>query len=284
MNNAIEKARAGQKTETVEAQSTAELLGDGTVRELILLAGKDGVGKSSFLISLAKYIEDTAPDATFHIIDTENKIKSTLRSFGADAPNNISYHKCDTMNNVTATVAQVLERHKPGDWLGVESLARIWDKAQDLAYLTLAQVTKAEYLSRRPKSGPGSGPIPQPDNFWQIVKGAHDGAFFDLLAGCDDLNSIFTTTIAKAKPDRDNRKENQDRKAMRIEFGIDCNLDGAPRLPYFIETLILQELRGNDVGCRVLRDNLSTADDPRPEFDVPDKKSGGPMFMATCRS
>jgi hypothetical protein len=267
----------------VSPQSTQQLLSGPALREFILLAGKDSVGKSSAVVSLAWYIEQTQPNASFYVLDTENKFKSALKGFGTDAPNNISYYKCETMNDLTAYTAEVLAAHRPGDWLSIESMSRAWERAQNLGYESIAGLTKAEYLDRRPKSGKGSGPIPEPDRFWDIVKGAHDGNFVDLLSQSDTLNVLMTTTIAKPKKDTGFIKENADRKAIRVELGIDVGLEGAPRLPYFMETLCLLERANGAVSCRVLRDNLSVLEDSRVEFQVPGRKDWGMTFWATCR-
>src|SRR4030095_2138148 len=262
---------------TLKPQTSEELLDGTPLREFIMLAGKDSVGKSSAIVSLAKHLTDVKSPATMYVIDTENKFKSALRSFGPDAPRNIRYFKAETMNDATVALAAVLGVKKPGDWLAVESMSRIWERAQNLGYETISGVSKAEYLERRPRTGKGSGPIPEPDRFWDIVKGAHDSAFVDLLSQCDDLNVILTTTISKKKEGF--YKENADRKALKVELGIDVGMEGAPRLPYFMETLCLLDRQNGDVSCRVLRDNLSMKDDTRPEFMVPDKKSWGPMFF-----
>jgi len=205
-----------------------------------------------------------------------------MKSFGADAPTNIIYYKTETMNQVTGVVADVIEKHKPGDWLAVESMSRMWERAQDLGYLVKEGVSKVEYLERKREKG-GKSPVPgNVGDFWAIVKGAHDGAFFDLLTQQEDLNCIFTTTIAKP-PKEGFIKENVDRKAIRVELGIDSNLEGAPRLPYYLETLCILDVKAGVVSCRVLRDNLSAQDPSRIEFDIPSRKDWALMFWANCR-
>lgn len=261
-------------------QSTAQLLSGPPLRELILLAGKDGVGKSSAIVSLAWYVEQTNPEATFWVIDTENKFRSALRSFGADAPENILYYKATCMNEVTAAVAEVMAKHQLGDWLAVESMGPVWDQAQDLAYLSIAGVTKAEYLDRKAK---GKGPIPQPDDFWKIAKGAYDGAFLDPIRMSETLNVVLTSIAKPVKADSGFMKENKDRKAFRVEVGMDANLSGSPTMPSVVETLCLLELKDGKVSCRVLRDNLSALESSRTEFDVDDKRSWASTFWATCR-
>src|SRR5208337_954018 len=104
------------------------------------------------------YVEQVSPKAQFFVIDTENKFRSSMRGFGTDAPTNIMYFKCDTMNDVTAVTAEVMRKHQPGDWLAVESLSRVWERAQDLAYNATAGVSKIEYLERKLGSVlPGGG-------------------------------------------------------------------------------------------------------------------------------
>jgi hypothetical protein len=269
-------------SDIVKPQSSAELMDSGPVPEFIMLGGKDGTGKSSSLVSLLWYLQQIDPSVTGHVIDTENKFKAAVKSFGTDAPTNFFYYKCENMNQITYATADIIKKHKPGDWLLCESLSRVWERAQDLAYNVLEGVDKVEYLERRGRKG---SPIPQPDKFWNIAKGAHDGAFFDLLTQSTDLNCIFTTTIAK--PQKEGFiKENMDRKAIRVELGIDANLEGAPRIPYYIQTLCLLDVKAGVVTCRIVRDNLSQRQepaDPRTEFEVPGKKMWAFSFYENCR-
>jgi hypothetical protein len=247
----------------------------------MLLAGKDGVGKSSALVSLAWWIEQNKPSAKFYVLDTENKFRSALMSFGADMPKNIQYYKTTSMNQVTDVVGAIMAAFKPGDWLAVESMGPIWDMAQDLAYLAIAQVTKAEFLEKKAK---GKGPIPQPDDFWKIAKGAYDGAFLDPIRQSETLNAILTSVAKPIKADTGFMKENKDRKAFRIEVGMDANLSGSPTMPSVVETLMLLELNQGAVKCRVLRDNLSVLESPRTEFTVSTKRDWGVTFWSECRN
>ena len=138
----------------------------------------------------------------------------------------------------------ILSSCKPGDWLAVESIGLLWaTMAQDLAYRTIAGVSKAAFLrldkgeATATGAKRGTGPIPSPDAFWKIAKGAYDGDFMYPIIARSDLNVLWTTTIAKPPKADAFIKENVDRKAARVELGIDFGLDGAPRLPYQPETL-----------------------------------------------
>ena len=273
--------------------TASDILADQTpIREFILLAGKDGVGKSCAVVSMAKYVQDILDplndrQSTFYVIDSENKFRTALRTWGPDAPTNIVYYKVETMNHVTWAVNDILAKHQPWDWLAVESMSRIWERAQDLGYMAVSGYTKVEYMEERAKiQGKKPGPTPSPDQLWSVTKGAHDGAFLDRITLCDDLNVMLTTTMSKPPKQDGFMKENQDRRAMRAELGIDAGIEGAPRIPYFAESLCLLELNKGKVSCRILRDNLSARaeDDTRPTFDVDSKKSFANDFFLNCRS
>ena len=275
-------------TDIVKPLSTQDLLAT-YAREYVLLAGKDSVGKTSALVSLASFVSMMWPDARCHIIDSEHKFGSAIRSFGTDAPTNIAYYPVDNMNQATMSLRTILGQHRPGDWLFVESMARMWEHSQNLGYEAIAGVSKIEYLDWKLNTALPTGvvrknsPIPNPDDFWAIVKGAHDGGFVNLITNTTDLNVVMTTTLKAPPKDRGNREESKDRKILRAELGIDLNMDGAPRLPYYVETMCLLELAGGKVSCRVLRDNNSKRDNTRPEFSVPDRKSWAMTFYSECR-
>jgi hypothetical protein len=255
----------------------ADLLKDTTTREFILLAAKDGCGKTSALISAAAFVEMIFPEARFFVIDTENKFVPTLKTWdGGRVPQNLRLYICKTMNEVNEAYNEIDHIRQPGDWLGIESAARLWERAQDLGYQAITGTMKAAYMeARRAKAAAGekAPPVtPRPDDLWSIIKGAHDTELIDRICNSDDLNVILTTTVSKVKEQRSNRKENADRVALRAEHGIDLNLDGAPRLPYYVLTLAVLEREGGQVSCSILRDNCSGLDDPRVTFPVPTRK------------
>lgn len=263
------------------AINAIDLLNDGSTREFILLAGKDGVGKTNALLSLADFLSQMAPEATFYVIDAENKFRAALANFGS-LPKNIVYYQCAGMNDVTEAFDEIMRQRKPGDWLAVESAGRIWERAQDMGYQAIVGTGKADYMEkRRNHQGDKKPPVtPKPDDLWSIIKGAHDGAFLDVIADTSDLNVIITTGVARVKEARSNRKENVDRVDFRQETGIDLNLEGAPRLPYYIYTGVLMERANGNVSCRIWRDNNSKLDDPAITFAVPTRKDWAMQFWA----
>jgi hypothetical protein len=252
-------------------------------REVVLLAGRDGSGKTSAVVSVAAWVALITPSARMFVIDTENKFAPVVQSFGPDAPRNLHYYRAETMNAATEALDTILTQARPGDWLAVESMGRLWDRAQDMAYMTISGLDKAAYLERRRDAVGKKPPVtPRPDDFWSVCKGAHDGAFVERLAQHATLNVLLTTTIAKPPRENTTYKESEVRRDVRVEFGIDAGLEGAPRLPYYVQTLCLLERRGG-VVCRVVRDNLSTLENPVTEFAVESRKLWAQAFWSACR-
>ena len=274
--------------------TSSDLLATDAGREFILIGGKDGVGKTSALVSIAMVVNGKVDDlegcvifnpaAKVYVLDTEHKFASVYRQFGSNAPDNIVYYYCQTMDELLAAFGKVLEVIKPGDWIMAESMSRIWEHTQDLAYREVTGLSKAEFLNkRRSVEGKKGSPIPQPDHFWNIAKSAHDGEFLQVLVARDDINVAMTTIIVRPPREAPNRSENVDRKELRTEFGLDSGLGGTPTLPYQPETLVILDRVRGDVKASVLRDNNSVLDNGRVEFWVPSKKSFGPEWMKNCR-
>jgi len=274
--------------------TSSDLLATEAGREFILIGGKDGVGKTSALVSIAMVVNGKVDDlegcvifnpaAKVYVLDTEHKFASVYRQFGANAPDNIVYYYCQTMDGLLSAFGKVIQDIKPGDWIMPESMARIWEQTQDLAYREVTGMSKAEFLTkRRSAEGKKGSPIPQPDHFWNIAKSAHDAEFLQVLVARDDINVAMTTIIVRPPREAPNRSENIDRKELRVEFGLDAGLGGTPTLPYQPETLVLLDRVRGDVKASVLRDNNSALDNGRVDFWVPGKKSFGLEWMRNCR-
>lgn len=284
-------------TDQPVALTSSDLLATDAGREFILIGGKDGVGKTSALVSIAMVVNGKVddlegcvifnPGAKVYVLDTEHKFASVYRQFGSSAPDNIVYYYCQNMDELLAAFGCVKRDIRPGDWVMPESMARIWEHAQDLAYREVSGLSKAEFLAKRRVQGGvvdgKKGPIPQPEHFWNIAKTAHDGEFLQELVARDDINVAMTTIIVRPPREAPNRKENIDRRELRVEFGLDAGLGGTPTLPYQPETLVLLDRIRGSVRASVLRDNNSMLDNGRVEFPVEDKKDFGPAWMRNCR-
>lgn len=267
-------------------QSSSDLRNQGAPKESILLCGRYGSGKTCAEISLLQTAEMLTECASF-VIDIEHKFLSALQSFGDDAPKNLHYRSVKDMNEGCEAVEKVLAEAKAGDWVCVETLPRLWQGSQDLAYQTIAGVTKVEFLERKRKDKNIKSPIPHPDDFWPIANGSQYGAFFDLLRERPDINIICSTTVKKAKSDQEEMrskiKTSFERKTLRMELGVNFDIEGAPRALSYIETICHLTMNGGSVHCDILRDNLWMGDQ-LPEFEIPDRKSFGACFFSECRN
>src|SRR3990170_6695165 len=117
--------------------TSSDLLATGAGREFILIGGKDGVGKTSALISIAMVVNGKVDDLTgcvifnpgakVYVLDTEHKFASVYRQFGNNAPDNIVYYYCQTMDELLSAFGKVMQDIKSGDWIMAESMARIWE-------------------------------------------------------------------------------------------------------------------------------------------------------------
>jgi len=262
---------------------TLEELDAELIRELIMMTGKDGVGKTSALVSLARYVEEHQPDANFYIIDTENGFKKIWRGFGDERPKNVVYYPCQNMDEVLLSYDQIVKEYQPGDWMSVESMMKVWDLSQNMGYLEIEGLDKSEYLAKRKRTGKG-GPIPHPDRFWDVVKTAHDTDFVTDFTHRDDLNVIMFTGVGRPRQERNNRKENADRKDFRREFGIDMNIESAPRLPYVPDTFCMLDREDGRVYCTVHKDRNSVGwDGVTNRFEIQDHGDWAPAFYEIMR-
>ena len=266
----------------VEALTTKQILDGPVSREFILIGGRDGVGKTTSVITLAKYVEEIVdPKAKFYIIDTENGVRKILRAFGAQAPKNIIYYQVQNMMEAIEALDDLDSTLKPGDWIAVESMARLWEYSQDAAYQAVAGMSKAEFLAKRSDGGRGGAPIPQPDQFWQLTKNLHNARFLDILNNSNDYNVVLVTTLAKDSPFKEQRTS--DRTKFKRQFGIDSGFGGIPNLPYYPDTVLLMDQTDGSVDCSVLKDRgVLNMEGKRIVFDVDTPLDFAVSFMSEC--
>ena len=262
----------------IQPRTTKEILQGPPPREFMLLAGMDGCGKTTAAITLAKLIEEEYdPKTKFHVIDTENGFDVVLNGFGEkEAPNNLQIYTVGDMEEAIEALDEIYKAKKPGDWVCVESMAKLWEYAQNVAYRKISGLSRAEYLEQRsqlPRSSRGA-PIPRPDEFWPITYNAHNDQFLNRLVQDSKVN-IFLTTLMK-RQSAFSGSDKGDRAKFAKQFGLDSGLDGAPRLPSYDNTTIIMDIQREKMYGKVLKDrrfmNLSGE---TVVFDIP-----GPLDFA----
>ena len=291
-----------------------------TTSEFILVGGKDGVGKTSFCISLLRYIEDITddPEVVSFVIDTEGnswaEILDTWLREGVEIPNNIVLYSCADISQVLHAKELILngtedpldqlhetpfyvgqdddgnERiyHRPikaGDWAVTESMGSAWDLSQSGAYLEITGMTRDEYLSWRKTQKKAGVVTNDPERFWDIAKGHYDGLIMQGMEfSLKGINVLWSTGTKPPPQARGNRKENRARADLRQELGIDVGFMGSPALPYKPHTLVLLELDKGVVAARVLKDRKRIGTDEVIWFDIDSATDGGETFHAEVRS
>jgi hypothetical protein len=255
------------------------------IRESILVAAKDKVGKTTSILAMCLAVIERNPFAMCWIIDTENGVPPVAKSWedsGIILPDNVQYFHVQNMNENLQVFDYIMESKQPGDWIFVDSMAKVWEMAQDLGYKAITGMLKQDYLAeRRAKAGgkrASGSPIPAPDQFWNIVKDAHDGNFMDPMIHDTTLNFMWVSGTTKPSD-----REKGDRKNFRLESGIDMSILGAPRLPYQVDTVIVLERQTGRIVANVLGDRHSIRDEPAHSYKVGDRLEFGRAFFAQCR-
>lgn len=246
-------SRNGYGDAFMTAFKAASAIREESTRELILVVGHPGCGKSRFILSLARYWELLHEDATVWIVDTEHGLGKLLKEQFKDVENVVVADVADADEAITA-IAEVSSRVKPDDWVCFESLGRNWEDAQDLASMTTVGMPKSEYLSQWLAKTKGKGsPIPQADMYWQIAKDAHVRNVVNKLTKLSTkCHVLVTTTLPPEKPKFKGGRNARDDVAGFL--GITVSPDGAPRNPYYFDTVLLMQQDSEGYWGSVLKD------------------------------
>jgi len=238
---------------------TPEKLRETQEKEFILLIGHPSSGKSFSCLTMAQYWQAFHPEAKVFILDTERGIKKLLDRQFPDLSNFLYWFVSDAEEAIRAVKeTKKLVSSERNDLLIFESLSRNWEQAQDLASQAVTGMPRDEWLSkwvRETKLVKEKGsPIPHPDLFWPIAKDAHVRNILDVFSNELKIlcNIVCTTTLP---PGRSPVREKGLRAEIAREFlGIEITPDGAPRNPYYFDTVILLEQDHEGFFGKVLKD------------------------------
>jgi hypothetical protein len=166
--------------------------------ERILLFGPPGAGKSTAILNLFSQVKGRK-----FLIDTEDGIDEIWRLC---FPNlKFTHYLPETITEFLDAFEEVAKEASPGDWIAIESLARIWDWAQDVAYNEIVGMDKEEFLERALQRAGGKikrfAPIPNPEMFWPIAKHAFCRKFIFKIQKLP-CHLILTSTAQIGKPER----------------------------------------------------------------------------------
>ncbi len=228
-------------------------------REFLLLIGHPGSGKSHTLLSIIDYWKTVYPESLAYVIDTEDGLRKIWKKhFSHLKPEkDIIYYLVSDIDEFLLAFEEIKPKARRLDWLCAESLSRTWEFAQDTGYQYISGMSKIEYFERRlaqrietEKGIKLPPPIPQPDQFWQIVKHLQVRAFLDELQKLP-CNILLTTTLGVEKP---SGLDSAVRKEVRKFLGLSVSPDGFPRSPYYPDTVILLTKEIDGFYAQVLKD------------------------------
>lgn len=219
-------------------------------RELIIILGHAGSGKSAAILQVAEEIQ-----STMYIIDTENGI---LKMWKNQYPSlkNIKLYLVTSMDDVLTALAEITQQIQANDWIAIESMSRIWELAQDTAYEEITGMAKSEYLQSRTSKSP----IPSPDEFWQIVSSLYSRGLIGKIVKLDPILAeiskekgcnVLTTTLIKKEGVE---KLISARRKYAQEIGVTVLHEGSPRLLSYFDTVIHTKYENGEFSAQILKD------------------------------
>lgn len=249
--------------------------------EYILLMGHSNSGKSDAILCMAHYWR-TVLQRQVYILDTEGGIlkvwRSPLRPYhDAITPGDgVSYYRVSTVDEFVICLGEtILPQVKKGDLLCVESVGRVWEHSQDIAYTVTTGMGKAEFLERRiaqfislrtaGKEVSLGSPIADPDKFWQVAKHYNNRAFLDLFSPEPPCDVVLSTPLG---PDRPRERQSKQRQEVKNFLGTNLVPDGSPRTAYYPDTIILMSEDSDGFHATVVKDRGLHKPGLQSVFDV----------------
>lgn len=233
---------------------THENLSSYQALEFIMIIGPAGTGKSYSILSLADIWSRFSPDGIIYIIDIETGIAKTWQRAFQYVGNIKLWHgeQVDDSDKFLEVFSSVIKLVTPRDWLCLESDTRIWDMAQDTAWLKVTGRKKDEYLSGI--IGSNKPVTPHPDQLWQFALDAYRRKFRDVLNNKVRLktNVLITTGITKNQP-----KVSAARKETMKLLNIDISPDGHAENTRNPDTVILLRRDIDGYWAEVLKDRAN---------------------------
>jgi len=216
--------------------------------ERLLLFGLPGSGKTTAILNTFSQVKGRK-----FLIDTEDGVDEL---WNLQFPHlKFKHYLPESITEFLEAFEEVSQEAKPGDWLAIESLARIWDWAQDAAYREIVGMDKEAYLDLAIQRAGGKikqfKPIPSPNMFWPIAKHLNCRRFMFKIQNLP-CNVLITSTAQLSKPDEIKSK---DLKDLEKFLNYDTTPEGWPRSAAQVSAVVfLYYAGGGEFRAEVLKD------------------------------
>jgi hypothetical protein len=172
-----------------------------------------GVGKSYAAVALAKYLRQTGSDAIVYVIDTTYEAE---RNF-IDCGDNVVIHQVEEWDDYLKVVKEIREVSRSQDWLVVDRLDEVWEKAQaGYSEKVFGKEIDEWFIEYKRDHGEGHAFSGEYGTNWGIIKRMHAAFTTEVLRF---KGNVLVTTTAEpvVEPNRDGK--GGDDKDVRAEFG-----------------------------------------------------------------
>jgi AAA domain len=202
-------------------------------RERVLLMGGWGVGKSNAAVSVAQYLRKTGSDALVYVIDTTYEAE---RNF-IDC-DNVRIYQVEEWDEYMKAVKDIREQSRPQDWLVIDRVDVVWEKAQSgYSEKVFGKEIDEWFIEYRKDNGAGHAFSGDYGANWVIIKRMHAAFMTEVMRFKGNVIAA-STAVPVSEPSRDGK--GGDSKEVRAEFGkFGVRPGGEKNLGFMFHTVLL---------------------------------------------
>ncbi|MHB8997666.1 MAG: DEAD/DEAH box helicase family protein [Armatimonadota bacterium] len=173
-------------------------------QERILAFGAAGSGKSTAWLEIAKWLQAAGSMATFWVLDTDRAAGRMMAGEKFAGLHQVKIAPCTNWTELMAATDAALDRARPGDWLVVDMVDKVWEYAQAHFTLTMHGKDMESYLmSVRKALGANSKNLKPFEGMvdWPVINGIYK-AWSDRTLMNDRGIHVFGVSPMKAIDER----------------------------------------------------------------------------------
>ncbi|MHB8995450.1 MAG: DEAD/DEAH box helicase family protein [Armatimonadota bacterium] len=225
-------------------------------QERILAFGAAGSGKSTAWLETAKWLQAAGSLATFWVLDTDRSAGRMMAGEKFAGLHQVKIAPCTNWSELVAATDAALDRARPGDWLVVDMVDKVWEYAQAHFVQTMHGKDMDAYLLQVRKAlGANSKNLKPFEGMvdWPCINGLYKG-WSDRTLMNDRGIHVFGVSPMKAIDERLTGDE------IKEAFGnIGVYPSGQKHLAHAFHTVLLMaQGKGNIWSCHTAKDRERT--------------------------